>query len=64
MLLVFVLTNMNKHAWFVVVIFKHERADIVPSLLTFFVTGRLLVACMCLLTRTTSYNLEIRMEYL
>ena len=27
MLLIFVLTNMNKHAWFVSVIFKHERAD-------------------------------------
>ena len=27
MLLIFVLTNMNKHVWFVLVIFKHERAD-------------------------------------
>ena len=27
MLLIFVLTNMNKHVWFVLVKFKHERAD-------------------------------------
>ena len=27
MLLIYVLTNMNKHAWFVLVIFKQKRAD-------------------------------------
>ena len=50
MLLMYVLTNMNKHAWFVLVLFK-----IVSSLLAVFVIGRLLAACMCFLTRTTSY---------
>ena len=63
MLLIFVLTNMNNHAWFVLVIFKHERADSAFAA-GIFRNWRLLVACMCLLTRTTSYNLEIRREYL
>ena len=63
MLLIFVLTNMNKHAWFVLVIFKRERADSAFAA-GIFVTGRLLVASICLLTRMTSYNLEIRREYL
>ena len=57
------LTNMNKHAWFVLV-YSSTTVQIVSSLLAVFVIGRLLVACMCFLTRATSYNLESRIKYL
>ena len=59
MLLIFVLTNMNKHVWFMLVIFKHERADSAFAA-GIFRNWTLTCSMYVSLTRTTSYNLEIR----
>ena len=45
------------------VIFKHESADSAFAA-GIFRNWTLTCSMMCLLTRTTSYNLEIRREYL